>query len=295
MLAAAAYFSCAEALTNVARYSGAAAASIRLAVASDMLSLWVTDDGRGGADPATGTGLRGLADRAEALGGSLTIDSPPGRGTTITLRLPLAENARRIDSLSLPCGTCSRDARDTAMTRMSRLGWLSAAVLAAAALGLWTARVVLTEPGFALAGSGRIGLAVLLLPGWSLIGVGLVSWWHRQETRAAMWFAAAGAAWFLAEWNNPAVASSIAFTVGLVLYAAAPPLVAHGVLSYPTGRISRPESVLLAAGYVVTLVGMGLLPALLVDPTDAGCQTCPRNLVALVDAPDLARTVTRRG
>jgi signal transduction histidine kinase len=93
MLAAAAYFSCAEALTNVAKYSGADAASIRLAVAGDLLSLRVTDDGRGGADPASGTGLRGLADRAEALGGSLTIDSPPGRGTTVTLQLPLAETA----------------------------------------------------------------------------------------------------------------------------------------------------------------------------------------------------------
>jgi len=92
-LAAAAYFSCAEALTNVAKYSGAAAASIRLAVAGDMLSLRVIDDGRGDADPASGTGLRGLADRAEALGGSLTIDSPPGHGTTVTLRLPLAGTA----------------------------------------------------------------------------------------------------------------------------------------------------------------------------------------------------------
>ena len=95
ILAAAAYFSCAEALTNVAKYSGAATASIRLAVVGDTLSLWVTDDGRGGADPAAGTGLRGLADRAEALGGSLTVDSPPCRGTTITLRFPLAEKASR--------------------------------------------------------------------------------------------------------------------------------------------------------------------------------------------------------
>src|SRR5215203_5554539 len=94
-LAAAAYFSCAEALTNVAKYSGAAAASIRLAVVGDTLSLWVADDGRGGADPAAGTGLRGLADRAEALSGSLTVDSPPGGGTTITLRFPLAETASR--------------------------------------------------------------------------------------------------------------------------------------------------------------------------------------------------------
>jgi signal transduction histidine kinase len=93
MLAAAAYFSCAEALTNVAKYSGAATASIRLAVTGDLLLLRVIDEGRGGADPASGTGLRGLADRAEALGGSLTIDSPPGDGTTVTLRLPLAETA----------------------------------------------------------------------------------------------------------------------------------------------------------------------------------------------------------
>jgi signal transduction histidine kinase len=92
-LAVAAYFSCAEALTNVVKYAGATAAAIRVIVDADTLLLSVADDGRGGADPAAGTGLRGLVDRAEALGGSLTIDSPPGRGTTITLRFPLAEPA----------------------------------------------------------------------------------------------------------------------------------------------------------------------------------------------------------
>jgi signal transduction histidine kinase len=90
-LAVAAYFTCAEALTNVVKYAGVTAAAIRVTVDADTLLLSVVDDGRGGADPAAGTGLRGLADRAEALAGSLTIDSPPGRGTTITLRLPLAE------------------------------------------------------------------------------------------------------------------------------------------------------------------------------------------------------------
>jgi signal transduction histidine kinase len=48
----------------------------------------VADDGAGGADPAAGSGLRGLADRVEALGGRLTVDSPPGAGTTLRAELP---------------------------------------------------------------------------------------------------------------------------------------------------------------------------------------------------------------
>ena len=49
----------------------------------------MTDDGRGGADPSLGSGLLGLRDRAEAAGGTLSFDSPPGRGTTIVAALPL--------------------------------------------------------------------------------------------------------------------------------------------------------------------------------------------------------------
>ena len=85
---AAAYFVCAEALTNVAKYSAATTAHVRLRLTATWLDLRVDDDGVGGADPALGSGLRGLADRAEALDGSLTVTSPPGRGTHVTLRLP---------------------------------------------------------------------------------------------------------------------------------------------------------------------------------------------------------------
>jgi signal transduction histidine kinase len=172
---------------------------------------------------------------------------------------------------------------------------LCAVVLVALALGVTTARVTQTEPGFALAGPGYAGLAVLLLPGWSLIAVGLVSWWRRQEIRAALSFTAAGAAWFLAEWNSPAAASSVAFTLGLILSATAPAFVAHGVLAYPTGRTGRRETALLLAGDAVAIVGIGLLPAMLADPAAAGCLTCPRDLVAAFDAPDLARDATRLG
>jgi hypothetical protein len=88
---AAAYFLCSEALTNIAKYAQASRASVRLETGDGVLTVEVADDGAGGADPAGGSGLRGLADRVEALGGRLGIDSPPGRGTRLTAELPLAE------------------------------------------------------------------------------------------------------------------------------------------------------------------------------------------------------------
>ena len=55
-----------------------------------MLSVEISDDGIGGAGAGGGSGLRGLADRVEALGGRLTVSSPPGRGTTVRAELPCA-------------------------------------------------------------------------------------------------------------------------------------------------------------------------------------------------------------
>jgi signal transduction histidine kinase len=85
---ACAYFVCAEALANVAKY--ASAANVRISVGSRPAALVVevSDDGVGGADPDRGTGLRGLADRVETLGGSLRVVSPPGGGTHVTAVIP---------------------------------------------------------------------------------------------------------------------------------------------------------------------------------------------------------------
>jgi signal transduction histidine kinase len=85
---AAAYFVVAEALTNVAKYSGARSATVTVRETADGLAVSVADDGRGGADPERGTGLRGLADRVAAIGGRLTITSPAGQGTTVLAELP---------------------------------------------------------------------------------------------------------------------------------------------------------------------------------------------------------------
>jgi signal transduction histidine kinase len=86
---AAVYFVTAETLTNVAKYAEACTASIVLEVDGDRLRLEISDDGVGGASDASGSGLAGLCDRVEALEGELTVDSPPGGGTTVTAEIPL--------------------------------------------------------------------------------------------------------------------------------------------------------------------------------------------------------------
>ncbi len=84
-----AYFTVAEALTNVAKYAHASHATVRLARENGALIIEVRDDGVGGADAALGSGLSGLADRVGACEGSLSIDSPPGQGTLVRAVLPL--------------------------------------------------------------------------------------------------------------------------------------------------------------------------------------------------------------
>jgi signal transduction histidine kinase len=85
----AAYYVTAEALTNAAKHAQATVIDVRLAAEAESLRIRVRDDGRGGADPTGGTGLVGLTDRVEALGGRLWLHSPPGGGTTMNVALPL--------------------------------------------------------------------------------------------------------------------------------------------------------------------------------------------------------------
>jgi signal transduction histidine kinase len=84
---AAAYFVCSEALTNVAKYAHASGVTVVVSERGDQLRVAIADDGVGGADPSAGSGLRGLADRVEALGGRLQVASEPGRGTRVLAEL----------------------------------------------------------------------------------------------------------------------------------------------------------------------------------------------------------------
>jgi PAS domain S-box-containing protein len=88
---ATAYYIVSEALTNVAKHAQATKAKVDMTVAGDILRFEITDDGRGGADPSSGSGILGLRDRAEAVGGTLFVISPPGKGTVVTAQIPLSE------------------------------------------------------------------------------------------------------------------------------------------------------------------------------------------------------------
>jgi signal transduction histidine kinase len=85
------YFCTLEALNNVAKYADAATAEIRLSQENGVLSFSVLDDGRGfdTTIASTGTGLQGMADRIDAVGGELSVESAPGRGTTVAGRIPV--------------------------------------------------------------------------------------------------------------------------------------------------------------------------------------------------------------
>jgi signal transduction histidine kinase len=86
---AAAYYVVSEALTNTTKHAGASVARVAAVDTDGVLRLSIRDDGAGGADPGRGTGLTGLRDRVEALGGAIVVTSPAGEGTLVVVELPL--------------------------------------------------------------------------------------------------------------------------------------------------------------------------------------------------------------
>ena len=105
----AAYFVVSEALANVAKYSQATHASVTVEHHNGDLTVEVADDGIGGADVTRGSGLRGLQDRLAALDGTLSLDSPTGRGTRLLARIPVGRFSREA-----PAGSSSPRTRRTA-------------------------------------------------------------------------------------------------------------------------------------------------------------------------------------
>jgi signal transduction histidine kinase len=86
----AAYYVVSEALANAAKHAHASGVDIDVDVTGEILRLLVRDDGVGGADKSRGSGLIGLADRVEAVGGTMRVTSPPRRGTSLLVTIPLA-------------------------------------------------------------------------------------------------------------------------------------------------------------------------------------------------------------
>jgi signal transduction histidine kinase len=134
------------------------------------------------------------------------------------------------------------------------------------------------DPGGSFAGSSTLGAFAELVPGWALLLAGVAFRLRRPRNRFGVLVAAAGVAWFLPEWSNPGVSSSFAFTVGLVGFAACPPLVAHAALAYPGGRLTSPlERAGVGFAYAGAFILLGVLPTTVFDPVGEGCLQCPRN------------------
>jgi signal transduction histidine kinase len=88
-----AYYIISEALTNAAKHADTPVVDVAVAAENGALRVEVRDNGRGGADPAEGSGLLGLRDRIEAIGGTMHLTSPPGAGTSLSVELPLRDQA----------------------------------------------------------------------------------------------------------------------------------------------------------------------------------------------------------
>jgi signal transduction histidine kinase len=108
---ATAYYVAAEAFTNAAKHAAASAVDILIERADNVLTVQVRDDGIGGADATRGSGLTGLRDRVEAVGGTMTLDSPARAGTVLTVRLPVTAEVHLPTRLSVAFRTGDRGLR----------------------------------------------------------------------------------------------------------------------------------------------------------------------------------------
>ena len=159
--------------------------------------------------------------------------------------------------------------------------------LAAAAV---TVAIVRADPGDSLAGDSALALAAELAAGLLLVAAG---WAARAPAGFRALLAASGIAWLIAEWNSPGAGA--AFSAGLVLYAAWPPLLAHAVLRHGGRPLSRPAIALLAVAYADSLLVIGAGSALFFDPIEQGCLDCPANGLLLASHPQAVHDLGRAG
>jgi signal transduction histidine kinase len=167
---------------------------------------------------------------------------------------------------------------------------------AGVAFGVFSVAVAHNEPAYSFGGRSNLWTAAELVAGWTLLTTGLIAWMRRPTSRFGILLAATCFAWFVVEWNNPGSDSALALTLGLALFAAAAPLVAHTALAFPSGRVtSFVERCVLLLSYAGGLIVLGLLPALVFDPAAQGCSPCPHNLLLVTDSPERYEDLNRIG
>jgi signal transduction histidine kinase len=159
--------------------------------------------------------------------------------------------------------------------------------LAAAAV---TVAVVRDDPADSLAGDSVLALTAEVAAGLLLVAAGLAGRAH-SGFRALL--AACGIAWLIGEWNSPGAGA--AFSAGLVLYAAWPPLLAQAALRHGERSLSRPAIALLAVAYADSLLVLGVGSALFFDPVEQGCLDCPANRLLVATHPQAVHDLGRAG
>ena len=154
------------------------------------------------------------------------------------------------------------------------------------ALGLWARAVAASSSGLSFATRTSSGTIFLLIAGWSAMVAAVVV--LRERRRCALLLYAVGTWWFVRELATPSVEIPLAFTIGLVLVPVGPALVAHLLLSHPTGRIAGwGYRAIVAGGYVVTVGVLGLGGTSVFDPEPMGCIGCPDNVLLIHADPGL--------
>ena len=153
-----------------------------------------------------------------------------------------------------------------------------------------TVAVVHGEPGDSLAGDSAIALTAEVAAGLLLVAAASAA---RAPAAFRVLLAAAGVAWLIGEWNSPGAGA--AFSAGLVLYAAWPPLLAHAALRYGEDSLGRPAIALLVVAYVNSLLVLGAGSAVLFDPLEQGCLGCPANHLLVSAHPQAMHDVGRAG
>jgi signal transduction histidine kinase len=166
--------------------------------------------------------------------------------------------------------------------------------LASGVAALVALQTVRAAPELGYAAWSPWGVAALLVPGLVAIGVAFESLSRRWD-RCALLLALAGPASILPELSVPGTQPALAFTAGLVLAWAASPLVGHLGLLYPGRPPAWPVRTLCGIGYICAIVGLGVLPALVFDPGEAGCGQCSTNLVLLHPSTRLEVPLARAG
>jgi signal transduction histidine kinase len=164
---------------------------------------------------------------------------------------------------------------------------------AAAGIEAWL--VVRRAPGYAAVGDDVRWVVVEQAAGWALLVAAVLSPADSERPGRRTGLLSVSAAWFVAVWNSPGATSSAVFTAGLLLGAACPVVLAHVALGW-TGRDRHEASRwLLAFGYLAAVGLTGVLPAMLSDPANAGCNGCAANLLLVKGAPQVAALLERLG